>query len=216
MFGRKENEEGENPQVQETATQQGPVSTPTPRATVAETPRVMVPSGRRPDMTHSRRAAPADRSDRGMMNSTEERKLTVGKGLSLAGEISACDVLVVEGKVEAKLSDGKLLEITESGQFRGSVEIENADIAGRYDGDLTVHGRLTIRGTGRITGIIKYGELEVNAGGQIIGEMQVVGGGAAATGNNTGPTYKSASKFTAAMDDDDDSALFARKTAING
>lgn len=212
MFGRKEDENATQTQEEATTAQAtGSVAAPTPRSPV-ETPRVMAPAGRRPDMGHGRR--PAAAADRGGMNSTEERKLTVGKGLSLAGEISACDVLVVEGKVEAKLSDGKLLEITESGQFRGSVEIENADIAGRYDGDLTVHGRLTIRGTGRITGIIKYGELEVNAGGQIIGEMQVVGGGAAASSNS--PGYKSAAKFTAAMDDEEETALFSRKTAING
>lgn len=132
--------------------------------------------------------------------SEAERKLTVGKGLSLAGEITSCDVLVVEGKVEAKLTDGKLLEITESGQFRGSVEIENADIAGRYDGQLVVHGRLTVRATGRISGTVKYGELEVNAGGQIIGEIQVTGGGAAAAGASG---FKSAAKFAAAGEEEE-------------
>lgn len=214
MFGRKENEENETAQTQETAQQSSTPAT-TPRTPIAETPRVMTPVTRRPgEVSHARRSAAPVERERSIMGSAEERKLTVGKGLSLAGEISACDVLVVEGKVEAKLSDGKLLEITESGQFRGSVEIENADIAGRFDGDLTVHGRLTIRGTGRITGIIKYGELEVNAGGQIIGEMQVIGGGGAAATNS--PGYKSAAKFTAAMDDEDDQALFSRKTAING
>jgi cytoskeletal protein CcmA (bactofilin family) len=125
----------------------------------------------------------------------DERKLTVGKGLSLAGEITSCDILVVEGKVEAKLTDGKLLEIAESGQFRGSVEIENADIAGRYDGQLIVHGRLTVRATGRISGMVKYGEIEVSAGGQIIGEMQVAGGGTQQEGNGKG-TFKSAARFT--------------------
>jgi cytoskeletal protein CcmA (bactofilin family) len=211
MFGRKDIEEAEsNAQNQDPAamTSQAPVTTP--RATIAEPPR-MQPAGPMGTRRDTRRPAPMDR-DR--LGSGEERKLTVGKGLSLAGEISACDVLVVEGKVEAKLSDGKLLEITETGQFRGSVEIENADIAGRFDGDLTVHGRLTIRGTGRITGIIKYGELEVNAGGQVIGEMQVVGGGAA---SSTGPGMKSPSKkYGAPMDDEDDAALFNRKTAVNG
>jgi len=123
---------------------------------------------------------------RSSSNEKDERKLTVGKGLSLAGEITSCDILVVEGKVEAKLSDGKLLEITEAGQFRGSVEIDNADIAGRYDGQLVVHGRLTVRSTGRISGMVKYGELEVNAGGQIIGEVQVGAGEVQKTsgGNN--------------------------------
>jgi len=108
-------------------------------------------------------------------STTAERTLKVGKGLKVAGEITSCDVLVVEGSVEAKLAEGKMLEITEAGQFRGSVEIENADIAGRFDGQLVVHGRLTVRATGRISGTVKYGELEVNAGGQIIGEVQVAG-----------------------------------------
>ncbi len=204
MFGRKDNmEEEETTQEQEL-----PIQSPTtPRAAIAEPPRNIgagpLPGQRRRE---KRRAATPERM-RGPDN--EERKLTVGKGLSLSGEIAACDVLVVEGKVEAKLADGKLLEITETGQFRGGVEIENADIAGRYDGDLTVHGRLTIRGTGRISGIVKYGELEVNAGGQIIGEMQVVGSGKAGTAEKT--NFKSAAKFTAAQEEEED-ALFSRKT----
>jgi cytoskeletal protein CcmA (bactofilin family) len=131
----------------------------------------------------------------------KERTLTVGPGLSLSGEIASCDVLVVEGKVEAKLSEGKLLEITESGQFRGNVEIENADIAGRYDGQLIVHGRLTVRATGRISGMVKYGELEVSAGGQIIGEMQITG--ASQQDQQRGPTFKNAAKFTATTEDEE-------------
>ncbi|MGE3623315.1 MAG: polymer-forming cytoskeletal protein [Bdellovibrionales bacterium] len=138
----------------------------------------------------ARRAHPMSEDSR----TGDARTLRVGKGLSVAGEITSCDVLIVEGKVEAKLNDGKMLEITESGQFRGSVEIENADIAGRYDGQLVVHGRLTVRSTGRISGMVKYGELEVNAGGQIIGEMQVTTAGAAA-GSTAGP-YKGGAKFS--------------------
>ncbi|MGE4351835.1 MAG: polymer-forming cytoskeletal protein [Bdellovibrionales bacterium] len=212
MFGRKDNEESENetPNL-ETPASPAQMVTPAPRASIPETPRMTATNPLQTRREHARRpAAPAERDRFG---TAEERKLTVGKGLSLSGEISACDVLVVEGKVEAKLAEGKLLEITETGQFRGGVEIENADIAGRYDGDLTVHGRLTIRGTGRITGVIKYGELEVNAGGQIIGEMQVVGGGAAASNGGLGG-FKSA-KFTAAAEEEEDeeAALFSRKTA---
>ena len=138
----------------------------------AQQPRVATPSLARRvvEMPAAGRRSPS-------ATAGEERKLTVGPGLSLAGEITSCDILVVQGKVEAKLSDGKLLEITESGQFRGSVEIENADIGGRFDGQLVVHGRLTVRSTGRISGMVKYGELEVSAGGQIIGELQVTSAG---------------------------------------
>ncbi len=159
-------------------------------------PRAAMPSARRlPEVGR-----------RSSSSSADGRKLIVGDGLSLSGEITSCDILVVAGKVEAKLTDGKLLEINETGQFRGSVEIENADIAGRYDGQLVVHGRLTVRSTGRISGMVKYGELEVSAGGQIIGEMQVTGGGVGNTQMAGAGGFKSAAKFTALLDDESTTA----------
>lgn len=105
---------------------------------------------------------------------TDMRKLIVGRDISLSGEIAACDVLVVEGTVEAKLKDGRNIEISESGLFKGSVEIDEADIAGRFEGDLTVRGRLKVRASGRITGTVRYGELEVEAGGRLKGEIMVI------------------------------------------
>ncbi len=158
-------------------------------------PRASAPSGRHMPTVGRRSSA-------GSVDASSKR-LVVGEGLSVSGEITSCDVLVVAGKVEAKVSEGKLLEINESGQFRGSVEIENADIAGRYDGQLVVHGRLTVRSTGRISGMVKYGELEISAGGQIIGEMQVTGGGAQQATGNGG--FKSASKFTSLIEDEPNS-----------
>lgn len=203
MFGRKDSQEAmqqENPTQSPVA---GRAAVPADAArTVSQASPVPATTRRSLDMPHgnSRRVGISEHG---------ERKLIVGKGLSLSGEITACDVLVVEGKVEAKLTDGKMLEITESGQFRGSVEIENADIAGRYDGELTVHGRLTVRGTGRISGMVKYGELEVNAGGQIIGEMQVVGDPNAAA---KGPgAFRPATKFTPLTEEEDELTAATRR-----
>lgn len=107
----------------------------------------------------------------------EQRRLIVGREISLSGEIGSCDVLVVEGTVEAKLRDGRSIEIADSGLFKGSVEIDEADIGGRFEGDITVRGRLTVRSSGKITGTIKYGELAVEAGGQLIGDVQFLPAG---------------------------------------
>ncbi len=105
---------------------------------------------------------------------TDMRKLIVGRDISLSGEIAACDVLVVEGTVQAQLKDGRNIEIAESGLFKGTVEIDEADIAGRFEGDITVRGRLKVRSSGKITGNIRYGELEVEAGGRLKGDIQVI------------------------------------------
>jgi cytoskeletal protein CcmA (bactofilin family) len=213
MFGARKTGEGETQDGlgrSETARSES-LSVGAPRAPEASvvSPRISVPAAGRapgsigeiPSRGAARRAMHASHETETRLSNDGGRTLKVGKGLSVAGEITSCDILVVEGKVEAKLNDGKMLEITESGQFRGSVEIENADIAGRYDGQIVVHGRLTIRSTGRVSGMIKFGELEVNAGGQLIGEVQVAGVAAA-----TAPTpgFKSGAKFSSYEETEED------------
>lgn len=102
------------------------------------------------------------------------RKLVVGEGITLSGEIEACDHLIVEGKVEAALKGARVLDIAETGVFYGTVEIDEATIAGRFEGDLTVGGRLTVRSTGSITGAVSYKELAVEAGATIDGKINPV------------------------------------------
>ena len=48
----------------------------------------------------------------------EAKKLFVGKEINLSGEIRECETLVVEGTVEAALSDARSIEILESGLFK--------------------------------------------------------------------------------------------------
>ena len=103
--------------------------------------------------------------------SAADRTLTIGRGINMSGEIEACDHLVVEGTVEAALKGAKVLEIAESGTFYGTVEIEEATIAGRFEGDITVNGRLTIKASGAITGSIAYRELEIEAGAVLDGKV---------------------------------------------
>lgn len=104
---------------------------------------------------------------------TEGKKLIVGREICLSGEIKTCDQLVVEGKVEATLTDSRRLEIASTGFFKGSANIQEADISGRYQGDLTVIGCLRIRATGSVEGEVRYGELEVERGGRLSGTVEL-------------------------------------------
>lgn len=104
----------------------------------------------------------------------ESKKLIVGRDIRLNGEIVSCEHLIVEGSVEAALTDGKLIDIAESGNFRGNAECETATIRGKFDGELTCHDRLVVRSTGRVTGKIRYYQLEVERGGEISGDVQMI------------------------------------------
>jgi len=105
----------------------------------------------------------------------DPKTLIVGREISLNGQITACDRLVVEGKVEASLSDSRFIEISETGTFKGNADIEEAEIRGRFEGKLSVSGRLLVRGTGKVIGEIRYGQIEIELGGQISGTVQTSG-----------------------------------------
>ncbi len=99
-------------------------------------------------------------------------KLTVGPNIKLKGvEITDCDTLVVEGMVEATM-DSRLMQIAQQGAFKGSADIDIAEIHGRFEGDLTVRDKLTIFATGKVTGKVRYGKVVIEEGGQLSGDIQ--------------------------------------------
>ncbi len=119
-------------------------------------------------------AAPADTGI--MQSSTNEgggSKLIVGPNIKLKGvEITDCDTLVVEGRVEATI-DSRVIQIAEQGAFKGSAEIDIAEIRGEFDGDLTVRQKLVIYATGKVSGKVRYGKVVIEEGGQLAGDIQV-------------------------------------------
>ena len=109
-------------------------------------------------------------------NDADLRRLIVGREISLSGEITSCDKLIVEGSVEANLQNCHDVDIAESGLFKGSATIDEIDVRGRFEGNLTVRKRLFIRATGRVSGTIRYGQIEIECGGQISGDIQAQSG----------------------------------------
>ncbi len=121
-------------------------------------------------------SAPAPAASAAAKQSAPEvRQLLVGREITLSGEITTCDRLLVEGSVEANLSNCADIEIATTGLFKGTASVDHAEIHGRVEGSLTVKKRLLIKATGRVSGTIRYGQLEVECGGQISGDVQTTG-----------------------------------------
>ena len=107
-------------------------------------------------------------------NATPEggSKLTVGPNIKLKGvEITDCDTLVVEGLVEATM-DSRVMQIASQGAFKGSAEIDIAEIRGVFEGNLTVRQKLVIYANGKVTGKIRYGKVVIEEGGQLSGDIE--------------------------------------------
>ena len=133
----------------------------------------MATSATSPSVPSSSASAPA-----GAATQEPGSKLIVGPNIKLKGvEITDCDTLVVEGTVEATM-DSRMMQIAEQGAFKGSAEVDLAEIRGAFDGDLVVREKLVIYATGKVSGKIRYGKVVIEEGGQISGEISF-GAGAA-------------------------------------
>lgn len=199
MFGRKKTGQGDEASASESQRGSGPGRSSRPDAS-AVLDRQPVPPVRKPadygaaaTAAATRRPAsaagnavggaaqtPATKVETPMdTNEGEGKKLIVGQGIRLSGEIQACEKLVVEGEVHADLTGALVLEISENGLFKGRATVDYAEISGSFDGELTVRDRLLLRGSGRIDGDLRYAEMEIERGGRIrgtIGEIETAAG----------------------------------------
>lgn len=144
--------------------------TPAPAANPAARPLGVPPAGAAPlpaggMHVHAAAASAAQaQTDNGA-------RLTVGANIKLKGvEITDCDTLAVEGTVEATIN-ARVIQIAEKGAFKGTAEIDMAEINGVFEGTLTVREKLVIRPTGKVSGKVRYGKIVIEEGGQLSGEI---------------------------------------------
>ena len=92
------------------------------------------------------------------------------------GDESIALALVVEGYVEASM-DSRVIEISETGVYKGTVEIDTAIVRGHFEGELTARERLIVHTTGDVSGKIRYGSLAIEEGGAVFGDVHPIGEG---------------------------------------
>jgi cytoskeletal protein CcmA (bactofilin family) len=122
----------------------------------------------------ARPATPTAGRPTGRAEAGEKRVLQLGKGISIQGSVTEAERIVIEGTMESQLLQCQELAISHSGVFKGEVQVEDADIAGVFDGTLTATGSLTIRATGRVLGVARSRRLSVEDGGQLTGRMEML------------------------------------------
>jgi cytoskeletal protein CcmA (bactofilin family) len=110
------------------------------------------------------------------MSSTEHtvpdaNRLYIGEGVTIKGEISVPDTLVVCGVVEGDVTVGNLI-VGETGAIKGRISVaENAEISGKVFEKLDVKCLLILRATGHVDGKISYGLLQIEQGASIAGGL---------------------------------------------
>lgn len=104
----------------------------------------------------------------------EKRVLVISKGISITGTITDAERVVVEGTLESPLVQATEFAISPTGVFRGEAEVDEADIGGLAEGVVTARAALQLRSTGKVIGTARYRRLQVEDGGQISGNMEML------------------------------------------
>lgn len=146
-------------QLREALSPAPPAESVKPKAPISETPKSEAPERARPSLP-----------DDGHVS-----MLIVGPDIKLRGsEITDCDTLIVEGRVEATM-DSRVIRIDEKGVFVGKVGIDIAEIRGCFEGELVAREQLVIRSTGQLSGKIRYGKIMIEEGGALSGDVAAIG-----------------------------------------
>ena len=88
----------------------------------------------------------------------------IAKNTTIIGDIKSDGDFRIDGTLEGSLkTDGRVI-IGSDGFIKGKVEATNADIEGKFSGELLVSNTLTIKATADISGEVIIGKLSIEPG----------------------------------------------------
>lgn len=98
----------------------------------------------------------------------------IGETLHFKGELSAGEDLVIEGKVEGTVNQGKCcLTVKPKGVMLANVNATKIFIEGRVEGDLSATVSVTVRETGNVTGNIISPSVAIEEGATFNGNIEM-------------------------------------------
>ena len=69
--------------------------------------------------------------------------------------------------------------------FQGTIAVDQAEIRGRFEGEITVRKQLVIQGTGKVSGKVRYAKIKVEEGAELSGDLAVLDKSATAINVNS-------------------------------
>lgn len=88
----------------------------------------------------------------------------LAKNTKIVGDLSSEGDFRIDGNLEGTLTTKGRVIIGADGSIKGKVFCENADIEGKFSGELKVNKTLTIKSTASIFGDVVLGKLSVEPG----------------------------------------------------
>jgi len=88
----------------------------------------------------------------------------INEGTKLVGDITSTGFFRIDGTIEGTLDKPSKVVLGKSGFIKGKLICGDADLEGRFEGELHVSGTLTLKSSARIQGQVVVGKLSVEPG----------------------------------------------------
>lgn len=97
----------------------------------------------------------------------------IGRGITIEGEVTATDEVVVAGTVRGKLSVEGQLTIEPEGVVEADVGARSVSIGGSLTGNVTAAERVDLLGGGKLVGDVKAARLTIADGASFKGNVDM-------------------------------------------
>lgn len=89
---------------------------------------------------------------------------TIANGTIFTGDLESSGDFRIEGTIIGNLRTSAKVVIGKTGSIQGSLICQNADVEGKFSGNLEVQETLTLRSTSNLEGEVEIGKLAVEPG----------------------------------------------------
>ena len=102
--------------------------------------------------------------------SNHNNDLTIPDGVTFVGTINVHGFAQINGEISGEITC-KELEVGPKGNIKGKVHAQGIQVHGQLENDIHCKGLVKIHKTGKVSGKLIYSEIDIERGGQFIGDM---------------------------------------------
>ena len=103
-------------------------------------------------------------------SSNHTNDLSIPEGVTFVGTINVPGYAQINGDISGEITC-KELEVGPKGNIKGKVHAQGILVHGQLENDINCKGLVKIHKTGKVSGKLTYTEIEIERGGQFVGDM---------------------------------------------
>jgi cytoskeletal protein CcmA (bactofilin family) len=103
----------------------------------------------------------------------EKEPCLIGSKITIRGQVSGSQDLVVEGRIEGRVSLENRLTVEESGSVEADLEVVDAAFKGEVRGDVVASRSAVLHPTARVVGNIRAPKLVIEDGARFSGSVDM-------------------------------------------